>query len=451
MQVPPQAHDFFVVEMEERQTFGPAGEEFAGKLIGARKRLGLSLDDISAGTNIRREFLESIEVGDLSLLPSVYIHVFLKKYAQAVGFSDERLLEACRREIGMPSVASLGRQANGSVRDEELSGKQAVDISSLEGLAEASVAEGGNSGRHLADTFTSIATEGLRIPPAGVLGGGAAILLLLLFLVFRSFSGPREKDAEVGAAGFDSAGRETGTVSEVQERFEKELDELARTIGNGGLTGLPENAPSRRPVEESRDVRKENDVTRRVEKREERERSKHFGAEKNKVPAAVSVPSEGSSQETVQQDRSKEKNGSTLTGGSGGEAIPATGEGLGVVAGVEGGPAGSDTVNGLQAGDSGETVFVQASEPPSLVRQKTPRYPGLARDAGIGGKVFVAVLIGKDGKPQRANVIRRDPAGRTIFDEPAIESVMRSTYSPALQNGSPAEAWLTVPVRFKMH
>lgn len=90
--------------------------------------------------------------------------------------------------------------------------------------------------------------------------------------------------------------------------------------------------------------------------------------------------------------------------------------------------------------------WVQADIMPKFLHQKKPEYPEKARIAGVEGKVFVIVLIGKDGKPRKANVVKRTPPEQTIFDKPAMDAVMNSTYEPAMRNGEPIDVWLAVPI-----
>ncbi|ASQ90987.1 energy transducer TonB [Prosthecochloris sp. GSB1] len=96
-------------------------------------------------------------------------------------------------------------------------------------------------------------------------------------------------------------------------------------------------------------------------------------------------------------------------------------------------------------------MFVPCETMPAVLKQKKPRYPEIARQAGIEGKVFVSVLIGETGKALRVKIMKRVPADQTVFDDVAIESVMASTYSPGIQNGSPVKVWLTVPIRFELN
>ncbi|MCF8215255.1 MAG: TonB family protein [Chlorobium sp.] len=113
--------------------------------------------------------------------------------------------------------------------------------------------------------------------------------------------------------------------------------------------------------------------------------------------------------------------------------------------------ASAGTGSGTGASVSDEVpMFVPCEKMPGFLDQKKPAYPEMARTAGIEGRVFVSVLIGEDGRPLKARVMKRVPADCTVFDAVAIKSVMESRYYPGIQNGSPIKVWFTVPIRFQL-
>ncbi len=93
--------------------------------------------------------------------------------------------------------------------------------------------------------------------------------------------------------------------------------------------------------------------------------------------------------------------------------------------------------------------FVAVEKDPEFVNRVQAAYPDMARKAGIEGKVIVKVLVGKNGKPEKAQIIKNP--GTDIFDESVINAVMNSTYTPAIQNGRPVKVWLMVPFSFKLN
>jgi len=105
---------------------------------------------------------------------------------------------------------------------------------------------------------------------------------------------------------------------------------------------------------------------------------------------------------------------------------------------------------GVGAGITDGPVFVPCEVMPAFLKQKKPRYPEIARRAGIEGRVFVSVLISDKGKPVKARIMKRVPSDQTVFDKAAVECVMTSSYTPGIQNGAPIMVWLTVPIRFDL-
>ncbi len=112
------------------------------------------------------------------------------------------------------------------------------------------------------------------------------------------------------------------------------------------------------------------------------------------------------------------------------------------------GGAGSGPIE--PADDAGDPPdFVAVEKDPEFVNRVQAVYPEMARKAGIEGKVIVKVLVGKNGKPEKAQIIKNP--GTDIFDESVINAVMSSTYTPAIQNGRPVKVWLMVPFSFKLN
>lgn len=74
-------------------------------------------------------------------------------------------------------------------------------------------------------------------------------------------------------------------------------------------------------------------------------------------------------------------------------------------------------------------------------------YPEMARKAGIEGQVVVRVLVGKNGKPKKVVIQQSDSQ---MLNQAAIDAVMSSTFTPAIQNGQPITCWVSIPIRFKL-
>jgi TonB family protein len=74
-------------------------------------------------------------------------------------------------------------------------------------------------------------------------------------------------------------------------------------------------------------------------------------------------------------------------------------------------------------------------------------YPDMAKRNSIEGTVRVRVLVGKDGRPSKVQVLE---GVNKLLDNEAMRAVQAATYTPAKQNGVPVSAWLTIPVVFKL-
>lgn len=97
--------------------------------------------------------------------------------------------------------------------------------------------------------------------------------------------------------------------------------------------------------------------------------------------------------------------------------------------------------------EPGMDAFVAVEKLPEMVVAGKPDYPEIAKRAGITGKVFVKVLVDKEGKPKRAVVIKSDSE---LFNQAAIEAAMKSAFTPALQNNHPIAVWIVLPYRFTL-
>jgi outer membrane biosynthesis protein TonB len=62
--------------------------------------------------------------------------------------------------------------------------------------------------------------------------------------------------------------------------------------------------------------------------------------------------------------------------------------------------------------------------------------------------VFVKVLIGKDGKPVKAVVVKFDSE---IFVQPSLDAAMKFVFTPAIQHKAPVMVWTTIPFKFRLN
>jgi TonB family protein len=81
-----------------------------------------------------------------------------------------------------------------------------------------------------------------------------------------------------------------------------------------------------------------------------------------------------------------------------------------------------------------------------LIRQTTPVYPPLAKQARISGVVQLQVVIATDGTVKDIGVI----SGHPLLVPPSIEAVKQWQYQPTLLNGQPVEVLTQVDVNFTL-
>jgi TonB family protein len=86
------------------------------------------------------------------------------------------------------------------------------------------------------------------------------------------------------------------------------------------------------------------------------------------------------------------------------------------------------------------------SQPPILITQVSPIYPLSARASRIEGVVVVHVLIDKEGRVKKADVVDGDP----LLTQAALDAVRQWRFKPSTLGGAPAEAEVTVDVNFKL-
>ena len=93
--------------------------------------------------------------------------------------------------------------------------------------------------------------------------------------------------------------------------------------------------------------------------------------------------------------------------------------------------------------------FYAFDEAPVLIKFVSPKYPDLARQAGIEGTVLLNVLIGDDGKVMQVSVIQSDVT--PAMEKAAQEAAKQFLFKPAKQRTVPVKARMAIPIRFKLH
>jgi protein TonB len=91
--------------------------------------------------------------------------------------------------------------------------------------------------------------------------------------------------------------------------------------------------------------------------------------------------------------------------------------------------------------------FVAIESQPELLHREAAVYPEIAKKMGLQGRVTVEVTIDAQGKPIQVKVIK---SASDIFNEAAIEAVMKYTFKPAMMSTGPVTAKIMIPIDFRM-
>ena len=88
----------------------------------------------------------------------------------------------------------------------------------------------------------------------------------------------------------------------------------------------------------------------------------------------------------------------------------------------------------------------KVEQKPTLIRKVNPVYPEFALRAGLEGSVMLKVLLGRDGKPERIQVLK----GEEIFRKSAEDAVRQFLFEPARQSDRPVKVRLVIPIHFRL-
>lgn len=84
----------------------------------------------------------------------------------------------------------------------------------------------------------------------------------------------------------------------------------------------------------------------------------------------------------------------------------------------------------------------------AYLRNPAPLYPIIARRNGEQGTVTLKVLVTREGTPASVSVDKT--SGSAHLDAAALEAVRSWRFAPARQGTQPVEAWVLVPIVFRL-
>lgn len=96
--------------------------------------------------------------------------------------------------------------------------------------------------------------------------------------------------------------------------------------------------------------------------------------------------------------------------------------------------------------DEEEYEFIGVSEKPQIIKKVAPVYPDLARKAGISGMVTVKVLIGKNGRVEKTELLK----SIAMLDEAALIAAKQCIFKPGKQRDKYVRVWMAIPFQFRL-
>lgn len=90
--------------------------------------------------------------------------------------------------------------------------------------------------------------------------------------------------------------------------------------------------------------------------------------------------------------------------------------------------------------------YSMLTEKPETLEQGIPKYPELAKKAGIEGTVVVKVLVDLEGNVEATELVQ----SVEVLDEAALEAARQFKFTPAKLDGKPVKVWMAVPFKFKL-
>jgi protein TonB len=90
--------------------------------------------------------------------------------------------------------------------------------------------------------------------------------------------------------------------------------------------------------------------------------------------------------------------------------------------------------------------FFAVSDKPVITHKEVPKYPELAKKAGIQGNVVITVTIDKKGNVENAKIFKSIP----MLDDAALKAAKKCKFKPAKQRDKFVKVKMNIPFNFKL-
>ncbi len=122
--------------------------------------------------------------------------------------------------------------------------------------------------------------------------------------------------------------------------------------------------------------------------------------------------------------------------------------------GSESGPRPGGSGSGAQPDISSPESFVPVAVAPVLQNREAVQralaraYPAMLRDAAMGGRVLVWVLVDERGQVMKVQL--KQSSGMAALDDAALGVARTMRFSPGINHDIPVKVWVAVPVDFRV-
>ena len=108
-----------------------------------------------------------------------------------------------------------------------------------------------------------------------------------------------------------------------------------------------------------------------------------------------------------------------------------------------------DIIRTMPTGPEIEIVpYYKVEVKPKPIKIPTPKYPELARRAGIEGNTVIKALVDIDGGIIDAKVLKS--SGNQMLDQAALAAARRARFTPAKQRDKFVRVWVSIPIKFQL-
>lgn len=108
-----------------------------------------------------------------------------------------------------------------------------------------------------------------------------------------------------------------------------------------------------------------------------------------------------------------------------------------------------DLIRTMPTGPDIEIVpYYKVEVKPQPVFNPIPKYPELAKQAGIEGTTVIKMLVDIDGSVMEVKILKS--SGNQMLDQSALAAAKNSKFTPAKQRDKFVRVWVSRPFRFKL-